>query len=167
MLVLNPFVSQLDPNLHSFAYVRAKSSFLLTAALAASAKIFHPGLYPDLYEHAQNLSTAVFRNGIKTVEAVQAILVLTYWKEPNDNRVWTLVGFVVRICMDLGWHTLTPEDHLGESEVARRERRNIQRTWLVLFVYDRRHVRSHSFRNGMTNPDQHQLTDWQTLHDRT
>lgn len=143
ILVLNPFVSHLDPKLHTFAYVRQKSSFLLTAALTASAKAFHPVLYQKLYEHSQDLLTAVFRQGTKSVEVVQAILILTYWKEPHDNRVWTTVGYAIRICMDLGWHRLDPyrpDDQSNTDEIEQREIRNVQRTWLVLFVYDRRSV---------------------------
>ncbi|RBR19409.1 hypothetical protein FVER53590_29384 [Fusarium verticillioides] len=138
--VLNPYISQLDPHLHTFPYVRSKSAFLLSSMLAMAAKAFNHVLYIKLYDHAQDLFSNVFRRGSKSVEVVQAILILTYWKEPQDTRVWTSVGYVIRICMDLGWHKLAycrSEAVMTESEVQRRERRNIERTWYVLFVYDR------------------------------
>jgi hypothetical protein len=110
--------------------------------LAMAAKAFNHVLYIKLYEHAQDLFSNVFRRGSKSVEIVQAILILTYWKEPQDTRVWTSVGYAIRICMDLGWHKLAysrPVAVTTESEDQRRERRNIERTWYVLFVYDRRY----------------------------
>lgn len=108
-----------------------------------SAKAFNHALYNKLYEHAQNLYVEVFRRGSKSVEIVQAILILTYWKEPQDTRVWTSVGYAIRICMDMGWNKLSPcssQVSAAQSEIERRERRNIERTWFVLFVYDRRYV---------------------------
>lgn len=142
LLVLNPFISQLDPELHDFIYVRQKSAFLLTAVLTASAKAFHPVLYNKLYQHSQHLLVSVFRYGHKSVEVVQAILILTYWKEPHDNRVWTNVGYAIRISVELDWHRLrVDQGHSVRNDLSvkeRREIRNLERTWLVLFVYDRR-----------------------------
>lgn len=67
-------------------------------------------------------------------------MVLTYWKEPNDTRAWMSVGFAIRMAMDLGWHTLGSVTNSAEerTEARQREVRNDERTWLVLFVYDRR-----------------------------
>ncbi|KAJ6097540.1 hypothetical protein N7499_001914 [Penicillium canescens] len=139
MTKLNPFVSQLDPHLHSFTYVRQKSSFLLAAVLTAASKSFEISLYPSLHEHAEKLYMEAFRRGDKSAETVQAIMVLTYWKEPNDTRAWMSVGLAIRMSMDLGWHKLghglARQEKL--TELQQREIRNDERTWLVLFVYDR------------------------------
>ncbi|PKK52099.1 hypothetical protein CI102_1968 [Trichoderma harzianum] len=140
IIVLNPYISQLDPNLHTFLYVRQKSSFLFTAVLAMSAKTFNPVMYNALYDHVQDLYTESFRNGAKSTEIVQAILILTYWKQPQDTRAWTSLGYAIRMCMDMGWHKLTAYSPAGRAtadETRRREIRNIERTWYVLFVYDR------------------------------
>jgi hypothetical protein len=140
MTKLNPFVSQLDPHLHSFTYVRQKSSFLLAAVLTAASKSFEISLYPSLHEHAEKLYMEGFRRGDKSAETVQAIMVLTYWKEPNDTRAWMSVGLAIRMSMDLGWHKLGhgPARQEKLTELQQREIRNDERTWLVLFVYDRR-----------------------------
>ena len=92
---LNPFVCQLDPQLHTLSYVRASSSFLFTAVLAAAAKLLHAPLYPALSTHAEDLFIESFRNGSKSVEIVQAILILTYWKKPDDNRAWLIDSAIV------------------------------------------------------------------------
>ncbi|KAL2819720.1 hypothetical protein BJX63DRAFT_381528 [Aspergillus granulosus] len=135
---INPYISQLDPALHTLTYLR-KSPFLLTTVLAASAKAFSSTLYPALAAHAESLFTQCFRRGEKSPEIIQAILLTTYWKEPNDTRAWTSVGLAIRIAIDLGWHRLSPtaSHKEGLTDLQRRGIRNIERTFLVLFVYDR------------------------------
>ncbi|KAL7908429.1 Aldehyde/histidinol dehydrogenase [Trichoderma velutinum] len=135
IIVLNPYISQLDPHLHTFLYVRQKSSFLFTAVLAMSAKTFNPIVYNALYDHAQDLYTESFRNGAKSTEIVQAILILTYWKQPQDTRAWTSLGYAIRMCMDMGWHKLTaysPASRAMVDEARRREVRNVERTCISL-----------------------------------
>ena len=47
------------------------------------------------------------------------------------------------MAMELGWHKLyrnEPEKVRDIPELEVRKRRNLERTWLVLFVYDRRSV---------------------------
>ncbi|KAL3452352.1 hypothetical protein BJX65DRAFT_303185 [Aspergillus insuetus] len=138
MQKINPYISQLDPALHTFSFLR-NSPFLLTTVLAAAAKAFESSLYADLNAHAEALFSNSFRRGDKSTEIIQAILLTTYWKEPNDTRAWTSVGLAIRIAMDLDWHKLSPTSSQRESltELQRREIRNVERTFLVLFVYDR------------------------------
>lgn len=141
MRSLNPFISQFDPHLHKFEYVQQKSPFLLTSILAAAARAFHPPLYSRLRDHAEHLLARAFTQGTKSPEIVQGILVSTYWKEPDDTRSWLLVGYAIRMAIELGWHKLQAESDEGlmeGTELEIREARNTRRTWLVLFVYDRR-----------------------------
>lgn len=138
---LNPFICVLDPVLHTFVYVQERSSFLLTIILAAAAKAFNPDLYPSLYKYAEDLYVESFRQGTKSLETVQATLLLTYWKQPDDTRSWSAIGYVIRLCMELGLHKLTSNSASSSealSELEERQKRNAERTWLVLFVYDRR-----------------------------
>jgi hypothetical protein len=154
---LNPFVSQLDPSFHTLDYVRKRSPFLLSAVLSASAKVLHPSLYSCLLTHADGLFMEQFRRGSKSAETIQAILILTYWKKPDDSRAWLSVGHAIRMAIELGWHQLgtdamrPPEN---PSELQMRCFRNIERTWLVLFVYDRRYVAA--------APTSSKLSDWYT-----
>ncbi|CZT21886.1 uncharacterized protein RCC_07752 [Ramularia collo-cygni] len=136
---LNPFVSQLDPELHTLNYVQATSPFLFTAALMAASKVFNPALYSGLRDHAEVLLLDVIRYGWKSAEVVQAILIMTYYKDPEDTRVFVNVGLAIRIALDLGWHELASATRNRETETItdERGRRNAERTWLVLFVYDR------------------------------
>jgi hypothetical protein len=66
---------------------------------------------------------------------------LTYWKNPEDTRSWSAIGYAIRISMELGLHksaidTSTEGEKLTLFE--KRQKRNKERTWLILFVYDRR-----------------------------
>ncbi|KAK6086738.1 fungal specific transcription factor domain-containing protein [Seiridium cupressi] len=140
MQVLNPYISQLDPALHTFDTVRQRSSFLFTTILAAAAKSFNPALYSGLHDYAESLLAEGFRRGSKSTEIAQAVLILTYWKEPEDTRAWIFLGYVIRMGMDLGWHRLAPysaQDQTLSTEMQKQEARNVQRTWYLLFVYDR------------------------------
>ncbi|KAF1830252.1 hypothetical protein BDW02DRAFT_633789 [Decorospora gaudefroyi] len=137
---LNPFISQLDPSLHTFQYVRETSSFLFAAVLAAAAKLLYPELRKPLLSHADELFVEGFRCGAKSPETVQAILILTYWKESHDNRAWLSVGHAIRMAIELGWHHLGTDGMRPSENMSNRQMmqfRNIERTWLVLFVYDR------------------------------
>ncbi|KAL4940478.1 fungal-specific transcription factor domain-containing protein [Aspergillus oleicola] len=138
MQKMNPYISQLDPVLHSFDCLR-RSPFFFTAVLATAAKAFDSALHPALHDHAETLFANAFRKGDKSTAVIQAILLLTYWKEPNDTRAWTSVGLAIRIAIDLGLHKLSPRPIHKErlSDLQRREARNTERTFLVLFVYDR------------------------------
>lgn len=138
---LNPYVCQFDTTLHTFAYVQRRSSFLLSAILAASAKAFNPSSHRPLRDHAEELFTRCFRSGKKSTEIIQAIMVLTYWKEADDTRAWLSIGYVIRMCMELGWHKLSrksSKERENLKDVESREVRSIERTWLLLFMYDRR-----------------------------
>lgn len=137
---LNPIVCVLDPALYTFNHVRQRSSFLLAVILAAAAKAFNPPAHGALRECAEELLLDSFRSGTKSVEAIQAILLFTYWKQADDTRSWTSIGYAIRLAMELGWHKLARRlpDSAGElSEHEARTKRNVERTWLVLFIHDR------------------------------
>lgn len=135
---LNPFICQFDREMHTFEYVRDTSSFLFTTLLAAAAKALNPALHPQLKKQAEDLFSSALRHGDKSTEVVQAILVLTYWKAVDDTRAFVNVGIAIRIAMELGWHKLGAGSSFTRQSRDGRSTRNIERTWLVLFVYDRR-----------------------------
>ncbi|KAI5309928.1 hypothetical protein KEM55_002107 [Ascosphaera atra] len=125
-------------------YIRIKSSFLFSALLSAAAKFFSPDHYQTLYDHVENQLKEIMCAGKKSAEIVQGICLMTYWKQPSDSRAWLLVGYAIRACIEMGWHQLRPTNLepdmmvlQPERETELRERRNKERMWLLLFVYDR------------------------------
>ncbi|KLJ07019.1 hypothetical protein EMPG_17494 [Blastomyces silverae] len=143
---MNPFICQFDPKLHTLEYIRTRSYFLFTALLSAAAKIFRPSLYTKLHEHLESTLKDILSTGQISTEIVQGICLLTYWKEPSDSRAWLLVGYAIRAAIEMGWHKFKPScpdgsassmRESGESELEMRELRSKERSWLMLFVYDR------------------------------
>ena len=93
-LRLNPFINLFDPALHSVHYVRSRCPFLFTTLLMAGAKFFKPEMYRPCQKVANDLSVRAFAEGWKSVEVVQAFACLVYWREPDDTRTWTYIGYV-------------------------------------------------------------------------
>ncbi|KIM80927.1 hypothetical protein PILCRDRAFT_789166 [Piloderma croceum F 1598] len=136
-LRLNPFVNLFDPALHTVSYVRSKCPLLFTALIMAGAKFFRPEIYRDCQKLANDLAVRAFAEQWKRVEIVQAFACLTYWKEPDDNRTWTYIGYAARMAIELGLNRYISRPSPHETERQLCERRNRERTYLVLWVHDR------------------------------
>nr|XP_018259519.1 uncharacterized protein I303_07587 [Kwoniella dejecticola CBS 10117]OBR81677.1 hypothetical protein I303_07587 [Kwoniella dejecticola CBS 10117] len=134
---LNPIILLFDPYLHTFDYVRAKSSFLFTTILASSARFIAPSISRLLARIVAEYSVQAIFGGRKTVETVQGWMMVYFWKPPKDKRAWTYVGLVCRTATEIGLdHTLV-EDEVGATDLQKRERRNCVRTWMLAFMMDR------------------------------
>ncbi|KAF8553391.1 hypothetical protein OG21DRAFT_1414409 [Imleria badia] len=136
-LRLNPFINLFDPQLHSVNYVRSKCPLLFTTLIAAGCKFFEPSLYKECLHLAHELAVRAFAEGWKRVEVVQAFACLTYWKEQDDNRTWMYIGYACRMAVEIGLNRFLAKSPTNESEFQLLERRNRERTYLVLFVHDR------------------------------
>ncbi|KAA1479725.1 hypothetical protein DENSPDRAFT_846342 [Dentipellis sp. KUC8613] len=136
-LRLNPFINLFDPALHSVAYVRSKSPFLFTTLIMAGCKFFKPEAYKACQKLAHEFAVRAFAEGWKSVEVVQAFACLTYWKEPDDTRTWTYIGYACRMAVELCLNRYVPNHPPNETDLQLHERRNRERTYLVLFVHDR------------------------------
>ncbi|THV08056.1 hypothetical protein K435DRAFT_741674 [Dendrothele bispora CBS 962.96] len=136
-LRLNPFVNLFDPALHSVHYVRSRSPFLFTVLLMAGCKFFKPELAKQCQKLANDFATKAFSEAWKSVEVVQAFACLTYWRDPDDNRTWTFIGYACRMAVELGLNRYVAHPPSNETESQLLERRNRERTYLVLFVHDR------------------------------
>ncbi|KAK7440278.1 hypothetical protein VKT23_017218 [Stygiomarasmius scandens] len=160
-LRLNPFINLFDPSLHSVHYVRSKSPFLFTVLLMAGCKFFKPDLFKPCQKLANEFATKAFSEGWKTVEVVQAFACLTYWRDPDDNRTWTFIGYACRMAVELGLNRYVAHPPPNESEIQLSERRNRERTYLVLFVHDRS-LSTQTGRNWMLPEDEfiRHSADW-------
>ncbi|TFY64439.1 hypothetical protein EVJ58_g2615 [Rhodofomes roseus] len=136
-LRLNPFINLFDPALHTYSYVRSKCPFLFTAFIMACCKFFKPEMYQPVLRLAHQFAVRAFAENWKRVEVVQAFACMTYWKEPDDTRTWTYIGYACRMAIELGLNRYAGRRPAGESEPQMLERRNRERTYLVLWVHDR------------------------------
>lgn len=134
-LRLNPFINLFDPSLHTAKYIRARCPFLFTTLIMACCKFFKPTHYKRIQKLAHDFAIQAFATNWKSVEVIQAFACLTYWKEPDDQRTWTYIGYACRMAVELGLNKYV-EGPLHETEYQFRERRNRERTYLVLFVHD-------------------------------
>ncbi|KAL1722725.1 fungal-specific transcription factor domain-containing protein [Schizophyllum commune] len=136
-LRLNPFINLFDPELHTVNYVRSRCPFLFTTMLMAGCKFFASEKYKEVQKLAHEFAVKAFAEGWKRVEVIQAFACLTYWKEPDDTRTWTYIGYACRMAVELGLNRYIRHRPPHESDMQLLERRNRERTYLVLFVHDR------------------------------
>ncbi|KAG8684323.1 hypothetical protein FRC08_013750 [Ceratobasidium sp. 394] len=120
---LNPVLALLDPALHTPHYVRRRSKVLYTAILAAACKFFgNPGSYKPVHDLAQRLVGRALADGICTIEYIQALSIVSYWREPDDGSCWRKVGLGIRMAYELNLHLVSEEPVGLGDEVAARER---------------------------------------------
>ncbi|RPD79725.1 hypothetical protein L226DRAFT_178781 [Lentinus tigrinus ALCF2SS1-7] len=134
-LRLNPFINLFDPALHSPSYVRSRSPFLFTTMLMAICKFFRPASYPAVKQLADQWCVYTFSEMQESVEIVQAFACMTYWKEAGEKKTWYYIGMASRMAIALRLNRQSRQMH--ETELQMLERRNKERTYLVLFVHDR------------------------------
>ena len=94
--------------------------------------------------YARNLASEMISKGYKSIDIVQAYLLLCFYNTPSerfeDDRTWTYSGLAIRMAVELAlWRNpKPPADLVGEAlnsftmEVANRER-----TWVYISVTDR------------------------------
>ncbi|CAE6366626.1 unnamed protein product [Rhizoctonia solani] len=133
--VLNPVIALLDPTLHTPIYVRRRSRVLYTAILAASCRFFKPSYFKPVHDLAQLLLGKALSDGISSVEYIQALSIMTYWKEAEDTSTFRKLGLAIRMAFELNLHHARPEP-LPVDELQARERLNEERTWFQLACYD-------------------------------
>ncbi|KAF8598869.1 hypothetical protein BDV93DRAFT_560894 [Ceratobasidium sp. AG-I] len=154
----------LDRDFHTPSVVGARSPFLLTTICAISAKFYtkNSGYYPKLAAIAKKLAFSVLERGYKTVEIVQAYVLLALWSPGSIERyerdkAWMLLGmilspltklirpkylglgFAIRIATDLNFHrkSVARLDDSPESLTLSKEVRNRERCWLICYALDR------------------------------
>ncbi|KAF8892684.1 fungal-specific transcription factor domain-containing protein [Infundibulicybe gibba] len=137
-LRLNPFINLFDPALHSVSYVRSKCPFLFTTLIMAGCKFFRAlALFKQCQKLANDFAVRAFAEAWKRVEVAQAFACMTYWLDPDDKRTWTYIGYACRMAVELDLNRYVPHPPPHETEFQLLERRNRERTYLVLFVHDR------------------------------
>ena len=136
-LRLNPFINLFDPALHTVGYVRARCPFLFTTIMMACCKFFDAERYKKVSQLANEFAVRAFADNWKRVEVCQAFACLTYWHEPGDQRTWTYIGYACRMAVELDLNRYVGKRPPDETDLQMRERRNRERTYLVLFVHDR------------------------------
>ncbi|KAL5590340.1 hypothetical protein FOBRF1_013897 [Fusarium oxysporum] len=139
----NCLVGLLDPSLYTFSYTRSRSSLLFTMILTISSRIFQPESHRHIRDHAESLLGRALLACNSAIENIWAIICMYHWKDANDARGYTLIGFALRMAASAEWNmtrrSVSYDTHgLQESgELQVRQRRDKDRVWLALGNIDR------------------------------
>ncbi|CAE7137650.1 unnamed protein product [Rhizoctonia solani] len=117
---LNPLIALLDPALHTPNYVRTRSSVLFTAILTVASRFARPEAWENCNSLAQTLLGRALGDGICSIEYVQALSLLTFWKDSRDSSSWRKVGLAIRMAYELNLHEPRSEP-LPRIELLARE----------------------------------------------
>lgn len=132
---LQTCVCLLDPAIHTAGYARQASLELFTAVLTVASKFFRPELYETVLALANRLVSSAIAECVASIELVQAICILHYWKKPTDGRGWLRLGHAIRLGYQLDLH-LPRRGALPADERAARLAIDRERTWISLFCFD-------------------------------
>lgn len=135
--------------MHTLNFLRTTSTVLLSAVVASASKFFRSDLHPVLISHARTLLDRAIQTGAFDAGVIQALLIHTYFKEPEDTSGWFKVGMALRIAYSMFWHIPRTEP-LPENDDEARDilvsasvtatwltTQNTERTWLAMFSFDR------------------------------
>ncbi|KAJ6531569.1 fungal-specific transcription factor domain-containing protein [Mycena vulgaris] len=144
---VNMHSNLLDGDFHTPSLVCSRSPFLLTTICAISSKFYdtNPELHPKLTDMAKKLAFSVPARGYKSLEIVQAYLLLALYgcgavERYEQDKTWLLLGMAIRMATDLNLHRKTATAVSDDSEEGRArdyEVHNRERTWLLCFCLDR------------------------------
>ncbi|KAA1469252.1 hypothetical protein DENSPDRAFT_834825 [Dentipellis sp. KUC8613] len=143
---VNMHCNVLDPAFHTPSLVCSRSPFLLTVICAIASKFYpaRPELHPKLSDLARKMAFNVPAQGYKSVEIVQAYLLMTLWgcgpvERYEQDKTWLILGLAIRMATDLNLHRKTATISLPTEEGKARDREvhNRERTWLLCYALDR------------------------------
>jgi hypothetical protein len=98
-----------DPRIHTLPYIRSHSSFLLCTILTISSSFKpispSPLLHSRLVPHLTRLEHKIRTEGFKSIEIIQALLLLASWSEVPVNlardKTWTYISHALALAVEL------------------------------------------------------------------
>ncbi|KAI0048449.1 hypothetical protein FA95DRAFT_1490742 [Auriscalpium vulgare] len=137
---VNPFISLLDPKIHTPASTFSRCPFLFTVVCAISSRYSEkPEVYPIAMHFAKSAAANALIDGWKTVELCQAYILMSIYAVParrwEEDRSWLYTGLAIRIATDLNLHQYSPKK--ASNEMEEREMLNRTRVWLICFNLDK------------------------------
>ncbi|KAF8804042.1 hypothetical protein BYT27DRAFT_7194756 [Phlegmacium glaucopus] len=138
---VNPFISLLDPVLHTPASTFGRCPFLFTVICAISSRYYSEKseIYPIAMHFAKHSAANALIDGWKSVELCQAYILMSIYAVParrwEEDRSWLYTGLAIRIATDLNLHHVPTT--LPKTERQEREILNKTRVWMICFNLDR------------------------------
>lgn len=138
---VNPFISLLDPVLHTPATTFSRCPFLFTVICAISSRYYteKSEIYPIAMHFAKHSAANALIDGWKSVELCQAYILMSIYAVParrwEEDRSWLYTGLAIRIATDLNLHQMSGPK--PQNEKQERELLNRTRVWMICFNLDR------------------------------
>ncbi|KAI9508712.1 fungal-specific transcription factor domain-containing protein [Russula earlei] len=137
---INPFISLLEPKLHTPALTFSRCPFLFTVVCAISLRYSEKReVYPIAMHFAKTAAANALIDGWKSVELCQAYILLSIYAVParrwEEDRSWLYTGLAIRIATDLNLHILPPKKPTTEQQEL--EMLNRTRIWIICFNIDK------------------------------
>ncbi|KAH8079615.1 putative transcription factor [Filobasidium floriforme] len=138
-----------DPRIHTLPYIRSHSSFLLCTILTISSSFRpispSPLLHSRLVPHLTRLEHKIRTKGFKSIEIIQALLLLASWSEVPVNlardKTWTYISHALALAVELRLDTPVPYYVQVDPGITVRDRelfiRNAHRCCMLLYIHDR------------------------------
>jgi hypothetical protein len=138
-----------DPQLHSLSYIRSRSSYLFATILsiASTYTTLNPSrqLHDNLFLHVSRLENQVIRNNNRSIEIVQAYLLLASWSDIptvlSRDKTWTYISRAIGLAVELRLDSSLPycvqTDPMYCSSTHEVLVRNAHRVCYLLFIHDR------------------------------
>ncbi|KAJ9092879.1 hypothetical protein QFC20_007252 [Naganishia adeliensis] len=146
----NAYIAILDPALHTPHYVLKTCPILHTAICTVTAQTYAPEQYKVLLKRANFMLGKAFERGDQDIGIVQALSILSCWKEPHDKGGWLRLGYAIRMGYELGLdqppQRPLPKDRLRALEVLRMIRTETQH-WIENWITD--HPEVYCYADGM------------------
>ncbi|KAF7373010.1 hypothetical protein MSAN_00508400 [Mycena sanguinolenta] len=139
---LNPFISLLDPVLHTPTSTFARCPVLFTVVCAVSSRYYteKSEIYPIAMQFAKRSAANALNEGRKTIELCQAYLLLSIYAAPvvnwEQDCSWLFTGVAIRLATDLNLHQESISTAAQANEKWERELLNRTRVWMTCFVMD-------------------------------
>ncbi|KAF4451288.1 Protein priB [Fusarium austroafricanum] len=111
--------------------------------LTISSRVFQPEAHRSIQEHAEFLLGRALLGCDSAIENIWAIICMYHWKDANDTRGYTLIGFALRMAASAEWNmtrrsiSYDLEELRDANELQVRQRRDKDRVWLALGNIDR------------------------------
>lgn len=139
----------LDPLLHSMPYIRSRSSFLFAVVLAIASSFKRLCTSQEIHRQLSSLASrlrdqALVRH-LKSVEIIQAFLLLASWSEVPSvlarDMNWKYISHSIGLAVELRLDTPLPfcvqVDPAYSQATHERLVRNAHRVCYFLFIHDR------------------------------
>ncbi|KAH8548974.1 hypothetical protein BGW37DRAFT_504532 [Umbelopsis sp. PMI_123] len=133
---LNTMIALLDPHLHTIPYAMKNYPLVFSCVIAVSARFSRPDLFPACNDICNRLLSLAAVEDLCSLDHVQSLSILSFWKESSDTTDWRKIGRAIRMAFELNLHTAHLKATNSSDEIVNREIMNRQRTWMQLCCFD-------------------------------